>query len=103
MKYNYTRGVYGDGTTAVRMYTDIWEPYADVSVNLSAYGLTPKDEDHIFIPVYRFGLDVANSIADDIVEEIIGYLDIGDFDCPRPISYVRLKDREKMRPDSELW
>lgn len=103
MKYNYTRGVYGDGTTAVRMYTDIWEPYADVSVNLSAYGLTPKDKDHIFMPVYRLGFDWANSIADDIAEEIIGYLDIGDLDRPRPIWQIRLKDREKMRPDSELW
>ena len=103
MKYNYTRGVYGDGTTAVRMYTDIWEPYADVSVNLSAYGLTPKDEDHIFMPVYRFGLDMANSIADDIAEEVIEYLDIGDFDRPCLVWQIRLKDREKMRPDSELW
>jgi hypothetical protein len=46
---------------------------------------------------------MANSIADDIAEKVIEYLDIGDFDRPCLVWQIRLKDREKMRPDSELW
>lgn len=104
MKYNYTRAKYADGGAAIKMYTDIWEPYADVSVNLSAYGLTPRDENHIFIPKYRFDMDTADIIADDIVEELVEELDIGDFDRPCIVWHVRLKENwREMRKDSELW
>ncbi len=53
-----------------------FEPYGDVTVNLSGYGMKPE-EGHIFIPTYKMTPEYFHQVCDDIVDEIIAPIQIG--------------------------
>ena len=80
MKLYYEKAEYlMDGTLAIRTWHDedgYKEPYGDVTVNLTCYGMVPE-EGHIFIPTYKLPKDYYQQILDDIVEEVIGPVQIG--------------------------
>jgi hypothetical protein len=103
MKYNYTYSVYEDGTTAVQMWTDIMEPYARLSVNLSGYGLTTDGGDYIFIPAYKLSKVIIETAQKDIIAEIIREYEIGDFG--NKVLYARLRSDFKRvcSKEDEVW
>ena len=70
-----------DGTLAIRTWSideeyGFFEPYGDVTVNLSGYGMKPE-EGHIFIPCYKMTSDYYGQIVHDIIEEVITPVQIG--------------------------
>ena len=92
MKLYYTKNRYAVDNT---LYIGTWcndegffEPYGDVTVNLSAYGMMPKNDSHIFIPTYKMTSDYIEQVLNDIVEEVITEVPIG---LGRGL-YVRLKE-----------
>lgn len=82
-----------DNTLAIRAYDD-WEPYCDVTVNLSDYGKTPEDDNHIFIPAYKLDDVDVNIILNDLVDEVIDTFYIG-FNDSCKVLYAKLKDNWK--------
>lgn len=80
MKLYYEKARYAvDDTLAIRTW---WvgeygyEPYGDVTVNLSGYGMTP-DEGYIFIPKYKMTEEYYEQIVKDIIEEVVFPVRIG--------------------------
>ena len=80
MKLYYEKARYAvDDTLAIRTW---WvgeygyEPYGDVTVNLSGYGMKPE-EGHIFIPVYKMTPTYYEQILADIVEDVVAPVQIG--------------------------
>lgn len=70
-----------DDTLAIRTWWideeyGFFEPYGDVTVNLSEYGMKPE-EGHIFIPTYKMTPDYYGQIVHDIIEEVIAPVQIG--------------------------
>jgi hypothetical protein len=68
-----------DGTLAINTWTDedgYLEPYGDVTVNLSAYGMTPPPGT-IFMPKYKMPQDYFDNVCEDIVDNIIKEIPIG--------------------------
>ena len=80
MKLYYEKSEYAvDGTLAIRTWWDaggFMEPYGDVTVNLSGYGMMPE-EGHIFIPTYKMMDDYYKRIVNDIVDEVVCPVQIG--------------------------
>lgn len=82
MKLMYEKNRYvADDTLAIRTWwideEGFLEPYGDVTVNLSAYGRKPEDDDHIYIPTYKMTSDYLGQLLDDIVDEVVGEVQIG--------------------------
>jgi hypothetical protein len=81
MKLYYEKSRYAvDGTLAIMTWTDedgYFEPYGDVTVNLSGYGMFPQDDGYIFIPTYKMSTDYYKQVCDDIVDEVIQEIPIG--------------------------
>lgn len=80
MKLYYEKSEYSiDGTPAIMTWWNgngYMEPYGNVTVNLSGYGMMPE-EGHIFIPTYKMTDDYYKQIVNDIVEEVICPVQIG--------------------------
>ena len=91
MKLYYEKSRYlVDDTLAIMTWTDedgYLEPYGNVTVNLSAYGMRP-DEGHIYMPTYKMTPDYRAQVLRDIAEEIVSEIQIGYGTG----LYVRLKD-----------
>lgn len=82
-----------DGSLAIRTWADVgegFEPYGDVTVNLSGYGMFPE-KGHIFIPRYKMSDSYYEQVCRDIVEEVI---------CPVQIGYG-IGVYAKLKPDWE--
>lgn len=88
-----------DNTLAIRAYDD-WEPYCDVTVNLSDYGRTPESDDYIFIPAYKLDDDDIAMIINDLVDEVVETFCIG-YNNSCKILYVKLKDNWKDLVDTD--
>lgn len=92
MKLYYEKARYAvDDTLAIRTWWDgdgYLEPYGDVTVNLSGYGVEPE-EGYIFIPVYKMTPAYYEQICKDIVDEVVERVQIGY----GVGVYARLKER----------
>lgn len=91
MRLYYEKGEYTvDGTLAIKTWWNgngYLEPYGDVTVNLSAYGMMP-DEGYIFMPTYKMTPDYREQVLGDIAEEVVREIPIG----LGTGLYVKLKD-----------
>ena len=82
-----------DDTVAITAFSDIGEPECSVTINLSEYGLTPENNEHVFIPYYKiaaYDKDVLMRIIKDLVEDIKDVVFIGYHNKCRCL-YVKLK------------
>ena len=82
MKLYYDVNRYAvDGTLAITTWIMNeyigYEPYGDVTVNLSAYDMKPISDRYIFIPTYKMTPDYYAQILEDIVEEVVLEVPIG--------------------------
>ena len=69
-----------DNTLAIQTWWDgdgYLEPYGNVTVNLSAYGMYPQDDGYIFIPTYKMTPNFYEQVCKDIVEEVVSPVQIG--------------------------
>lgn len=68
-----------DGTLAIKTWADLGrglEPYGDVTVNMSGYGILPE-EGHIFMPTYKMTDEYFARVCSDIVDSVICQVPIG--------------------------
>ena len=73
----YYRGKYtADNSTAIQAYTNDGEPWATCTVCLVDYGMTPPDENHIFIPKYKL-FKFYDQFVEDLVDEVLYPVPIG--------------------------
>lgn len=79
MEFIYYKDKYAeDGTTAiVAVEKSTGEHYANVSVNLSVYGMKPQSENHIFIPLYKFTKNALDTFISDIGKKVVREVPIG--------------------------
>ena len=72
MPFVYYRAKYcADNSTAIQMVSETEGPWATISVCLVEYGLTPPDENHIYVPAYKLDEFTLEQIKKDIIDEII--------------------------------
>lgn len=94
MKLFYEKTKYVvDNTLAIKTWADLGEgiePYGDVTVNLSGYGIIPE-EGHIFLPKYKMSDEYFENVCSDIVDEVL---------CPVQIGYG-IGFYAKLKPDWE--
>ena len=82
MKLYYATDRYvADNSLAIRTYAmdeefGFLEPYGDVTVCLIDYDLTPE-EGTIFMPTYKMFGEFLETVMDDIVDEVLGTIQIG--------------------------
>jgi hypothetical protein len=92
-KLVYVSSTYvADNSTYIRADLEDGDPWCDVSVCLECYGMTPPDENHIYIPVYKMDPDTLETFRNYIIEKIV--------DDKVPIGFgtgwlVKLKDNWK--------
>ena len=84
-----------DCTTAIKAYSDQGEPWCTVTVNLSAYGIKPEDNNHVYIPAYKLDESTLNTILSDLVDKVernifLGFIQGRTDECK--CLYVKLKD-----------
>lgn len=75
----YEMGKYPDDTLAITTWIDedgYLEPYGDVTVNLSAYGLTPAPG-CVFLPTYNMPEDYLKQVLHDIAADVVMPIPIG--------------------------
>lgn len=56
------------------------EPYADITINLSSYGLHIADN-QVVVPTYKLDEDIFFSFVDDLAERIVTRIGYGPFDA----------------------
>ena len=87
MRYEVNRYRYGG--THVGAFEDDGMPYADCSVNLTAYGILPSDE-YIAIPTYKFTKEDNDMFIADLAEEVVDVFHFGPYDSVATL--IRLKE-----------
>lgn len=70
-KLVFCKGKYADGTTAIQAVTEEGEVWATMSVNLGGYGMSPRDENHIFVPTYKLDPDTFEVFKKTLVAEVV--------------------------------
>lgn len=101
-KLTYAYGEYvKDGSTYI-VALEGGELFADVTVNLSSYGVKLK-ANQVVIPIYKFAKGDQKTIKHDLVKKVIKTIPYGPFDAMGEL--VELKDdwKKKAIPLESLY
>lgn len=100
LSYAYSNYVKGGGVYIMALIDD--EPYADITVNLSAYGTTTKINE-VMVPTYKLDADVFSSFVDDLAERIITRIGYGPYDAYGDLVELKKDWKDKAIPLEEYY
>ena len=78
------------------------ELYAEITVNLSSYGLHLKGN-QVMVPTYKLDADVFFSFVDDLAERIVTRIGYGPFDAYGDIVELKKDWKDKAVPLEEYY